>query len=633
MFIANNWFAVLSMQMPDKNLIKKPGGNSQSFAVGGWLVQPEIDQISTTTETVYLRPQLMEVLVYLADLQGQVATLESIHDDLWSGKVVSSGTIYNCIAELRQALAKDGKNISYIETIPKKGYRLAAPIVAMPMVPAGDSHGASVAILPLSNRSNDPAIEYLCNGLAEEILHRLSKVSGLKVFSAFSLKKENLDPRVIGLRFGVQMVLIGSLQQSGKQLRLTFRLEQVANGETVWSDRYDQEISDIFALQDTVAKQVVNAMSPALDIGEAGMSLLLSAGTQSLEAFNAFLLGNHAESTTTTQGYDEAIECFEQAVSIDPSFARAHYRLYLASYMKRRLYGMDSSFLDKARIAAANAKQQGYQPPVPWIHIQRRLYRETQPNIKKLAQEAIDKILHPDPQWGSFAYEQLSWVLPAAGYFQATVAFAKHMLDSPLHNFQDSDAEEELPAYYAAAGQFENALRQLSSLIQKDPNRPFFRMERSLLYSRTGQFEYAMRDIDELADGSYRYQAQAFYYFWQDKPDRVGEMHQRNCAISDIHPNFLLHTYCLVGNFDAAMEQYARAVNSLLRGYVDFGPLRAVTRARLPATLVSQLEQHSGFVSLLEKEGIDDAWRNKLMEQVNELAGITGIRIAPNDGT
>lgn len=573
----------------------------------------------------------MEVLVYLAELQGQVATLESIHDDLWSGKVVSSGTIYNCIAELRQALAKDGKNLSYIETIPKKGYRLATPVVAMPKMPVGDRSGASVAILPLINRSNDADVEYLCDGLAEEILHRLSKVNGLKVFSALSLKEENLDPRVVGLRFGVQMVLTGSLQQSGMQMRLTFRLDQVDNGETVWSDRYDQEVTDIFSLQDTVARQVVNAMSPALEISEAGMPLLASAGTQNLEAFNAFLLGKHAESITTARSYDEAIRYFEQAVKIDPSFARAHYCLYLASYMKRRLYGMDHSFLDKARIAAANAKKHGYQPAVPWLHIQRRLYRDTQPGIRELAREALDKIRHPDPEWGSFAYEQLSWVLPAAGYFKATLDFAKHMLDSPLHNFQDSDAEEELYAYYAAAGQFENAIRQLSSLIQKDPIGPFFRRERSILYSRTGQFEYAKRDIDSLKDGRNRYLAQAFYYYWREQPERVSEMHERICAISDVHPNYPLYTYCMTGNFEAAMERYARAVNSQLRGYIDFGPLRAVTKARLPEALVNQLEQHPDFASLLEKEGIDDAWCKELMDSVNELTEITGIRINPDD--
>lgn len=609
--------------MPENN--KK---NNDSFAVGDWLVQPDIDRISTASETIYLRPQLMEVLVYLADLQGQVATLESIHDDLWSGKIVSSGTIYNCIAELRQALSKDGKNLSYIETIPKKGYRLATPVVAMPAV---EQSGSSIAILPLANRSRDADIEYLCDGLAEEILHRLSKVGGLKVFSALSLKQAHLDPRVVGLKFGVQMVLIGSLQRSGNQLRLTFRLDRVANAETVWSDRYDREFEDIFNLQDTVARQVVSAMSPALDISEASMPLLENAGTQSLEAFNAFLLGKHAQSKTTVQSYDEAIRYYEQAVEIAPSFARAHYCLYLASYMKRRLYGVDRSFLAKARLAAANAKKQGYQPAVPWIHIQRRLYRDTQPNIKDLAMEAIDKIRNPDPEWGSFAYEQLSWVLPAAGFFKATLDFAKHMLDSPLHNFQDSDADEELHSYYAAAGQLEKAIRQLSSIIQKDPAGPFFRMERSILYSRTGQFDYAKRDIESLGDGRYSLQAQAFYYFWRDEPSRVIEIHSQLCKISNVHPNFLLYSYSLTGDFDAAMKQYARAVNSLLRGYIDFGPLRAVTRSKLPMSLVAQLEQHPDFTLLLETEGIDDAWCIELMERVNELTEITGIRINPDD--
>jgi len=108
-----------------------------SFALGDWLVEPATNRISTATDDVYLRPQLMEVLVYLANLRGQVATLESIHDDVWSGKVVSSGTIYNCIAELRQALARDGDGdtLEYIETLPKKGYRLAPAIVAMPVTP------------------------------------------------------------------------------------------------------------------------------------------------------------------------------------------------------------------------------------------------------------------------------------------------------------------------------------------------------------------------------------------------------------------------------------------------------------------------------------------------------------------
>jgi TolB-like protein len=599
--------------------------------VGDWLVQPDTNRISTVNETIYLRPQVMEVLVYLAGLQGQVATLESIHDDLWSGKVVSSGTIYNCIAELRLALAKDGKNLSYIETIPKKGYRLAPPVVAMPVLPPGSSSEASVAILPLFNHSKDADNEYLCEGIAEEILHRLSKVSGLKVFSALTLKEEGLDPRVVGLRFAAQMVLTGSLQRSGQQLRLTFRLDSVANGETIWSDRYDQQSVDIFSLQDAVARQVVSAMSPVLDIGDAVSPVLENSGTQSLEAFNAFLLGRHALSKTTIQSYDDAIRYFEQAVAMDPAFARAHYRLYLASYMKRRNFGDDDIALEKARLAVANAKEHGYRPAVPWIHIQRRLDKHTRPTTRELALEALDKIKNPDPEWGSFCYEQLTWVLSASGYFKACLDFAKRMFDSPDHNFEDSDADEELPYYYAALGQFENAIHLWSSEIQKDPARPLFRYNRSLLYARTGQFEYAQRDIDALADGYCLVLARAFYYFWHGEPGRIMELHQRLLKDPLTHPNDLMWTFSMTGDLDSAIEYYAKAVNSLSASFIDFGPIRVVSRAKLPKPLVNQLEQHPGFKLLLEQEGIDEAWRAELMERVNELTGITGIHINPDD--
>jgi len=604
---------------------------NKSFAVGNWLVEPEINQISIVTQNLYLRPQLMDLLVYLADLDGQVATLESIHDDIWPGKVVSSGTIYNCIAELRQALAKDAKNLNYIETIPKKGYRLAAPVVAMPGAAVTSRSGTSMVVLPLVNHSGDTAIDYLCEGMAGEILHRLSKISGLRVFSAFGLKDEELDPRVIGLRFTAETVLTGSLLASGDKLRLTFRLDRVASGETLWSERFDRATAEVFELQDSVARQLVGALLPALDIGEPDHAVLEESGTHSLDAFHAFLLGNHALSKTTEQSYDDAIRCFDRSIVIDPSFARAHYRLYLSYYMKRREFGADRGFLERARTAAENARLHGYQPAVPWIHIQRRLYRHRQPRARDLALEALDKIRQPDPQWGSFAYEQLTWVLPAAGFFKATLDFAQHMLDSPAHNFQDSDAEEEVPAYHAAAGQFDSAIRMLSSAIQKDPTRPIFRMNRSLYYSRLHQFEYAQGDIDKLGDSRYALQAQMFYYSWKAQPDRVLEYHGHLLAIDNIHPSNLLFSYSLIGDFDTAIEQYSEAVNSLSRAFIDFGPLRATCRAKLPQTVVRELEQHPGFKKLLENEGVDDAWRVELMERVNELTHITGIHINLDD--
>ncbi len=602
-----------------------------SFALGDWLVEPATNRISTALDSVYLRPQLMDLLVYLASLQGQVATLESIHDDLWSGKVVSSGTIYNCIAELRQAFAREGEKIDYIETLPKKGYRLAPSIVAMPASRTDQHVQQSIAILPLVNRSSDPDIEYLCDGISDEILHGLSSINSLSVHSALSLKDQNLDVRVVGLRFGAQTVLSGSLQKSGQKFRATFRLDNVADGETLWSGRYDHEMDDIFELQDTVAKQVINAIPMSLGTTHVDEILLKQSGTQDRDALNLFLLGKHAESPWTVQSFDEAIDYYERAVAVDPTFARAHYRLYLTNYMKRRTFGVGGGTLDKAKFAVEKAKEHGYKPAVPWIHIHRRLYRESRINTRELALEAIEKIRVADSEWGSFGYEQLTWVLAGSGFFTATLEFAKHMLDSTEHNFVDSDADEELPYYYGAIGNYDTAIRSWSAHIQKDPARPIFRVERSKLYSRTGQFENAQRDIDAITRESSNIIASTFFHYWRDETRQVNECHEKLLEIPDLHPTILFWSHCLIGNVDGGMKYFEGAVESASRAYIDLGNMRANSRCKLPMSMIEEAEQHPIFLQILEHEGIDANWQQELMQRLNDISDITGIEVRPDD--
>ena len=604
---------------------------SGSFAVGDWLVEPSIGRMSTATERVQLRSQLMEVLVYLANLDGQVATLESIHDDLWSGKVVSSGTIYNCIAELRQAFSTGGSAIDYIETLPKKGYRLAAPIVSRPTQAAEDSEVCSIAILPLTNRGIDTDIDYLCEGISEELLFGLSNVASLRVFSANSLKDEKLEARVVGLRFGTQFVLSGSLQSAGKKLRAMFQLQSVADGEIIWSGRYDQSLDDLLDLQDTVANQVVSALAPTLAGTSSESQLLKGSGTRNLDALNAFLLGKHALSRYTLRAFDEAIEYFERAIAIDASFARVHYRLYLAYYMKRRSFGVGQGCLEKARLAAETARRTGYEPAVPWVHIQRRLYRDTRLSSKELALEAIDKLSDKDSDWGSFAYEQLTWVLADAGLFKACLDFAKLMLASPDHNFEDSDADEEVPHYTAACGRFDEAIRLWSGLIQKDPARPLFRNERSILYSRTEQFDYAAKDIDALDSPRHKALSRAFDAYYQGNIEDTEKCHQQLLGLENVHPSYQLWTYCLVGDIESGLAAYEESVNADGRSYIDFGNVRAMSRGKLPMSIVTELEDHPRFRDLMIKEGIDEDWQSELIDRLNDVSEVTGIVVRPDN--
>jgi len=601
-----------------------------SFAVGDWLVEPSMNRISTASETINLRAQVMQVLVYLADLGGQVATLESIHDDLWSGKVVSSGTIYNCIAELRQAFASEGSTIEYIETLPKKGYRLAPPVVTLQAMTDIGQGKYSIAILPLINRSSDPNIEYLCEGISDEVLFGLSKVDGLNVYSASSLKEEKLDTRVVGLRFGAQMVLSGSLQSLGNKLRAMFRLENVADGDVAWSGRFDQTMEDLFELQDAVARQVIDAISPALRHKPSDNILLEGSGTRSLDALNAFLLGKHALSKSTQQSQDEAIDHFERAVGIDPGFGRAHYVLYLANYMKCRHFGEEREAIEKARIAAKNAEDNSFRPAVPWTHIHRRLHPESRISSRDLAIEAIEKLTSQDPEWGSFAYEQLTWVLTDAGLFHASLDFAKRMLDSPEHNFEDSDADEEIPHYTAACGLYDEAIHLWSGLVQKEPARHLFRCERSILYSRTGQFDYASKDIQVVATLRHQILAEAFLSFYRGDLDETKRHHESLLSLPYVHPSYRVWTYCLIGDLDQGLEEYDHGVRDVERTFIDFGNMRAMSRAKLPMPLVEEIEQHPRFLELLKKEGIDDAWQHELIQRLNDISDITGVVVQPD---
>ena len=584
-----------------------------------------MNRMSTASQSLHLRPQVMEILVYLAGLDGRVATLESIHDDLWSGKIVSTGTIYNCIAELRQAFASSGSDIEYIETLPKKGYRLAAPIVTRRTNTSGQRDYCSIAILPLLNRCNDIDLEYLCDGISDEILFGLSKVDGLHVYSASTLKTEKLEPRIVGLRYGAQMVLTGSLQVSGSRLRVLLRLENVSDGETVWSGRFDQAMVDLLELQDSIARQVLDAVSPLLPESADDDVMLVGSGTRSLDALNAFLLGKHALSKSTQASQEEAIGYFERAAALDPLFARAHYLLYLANYLKCRHFGAGEEALEEARRAARNAETNGFSAPVPWVHIRRRLYPEERKGSRELAIEAIEKLREDDPEWRSFAYEQLTWVLADAGLFEATVEFAKRMLISPEFSFEDSDADEEVPHYVAACGRFNEAIRLWSGLIQKDPARSLFRCERSILYSRTGRFGDAAKDIEAITTPGHRILSDAFLAFYRGNAEETIRQHEALLDLPFVQSTYPLWTYCLVGDIEGSMRQYDISVNDKYRSFVDFGNVRAMSRAKLPMELVEQLESHPRFAELLEREGIDDFWRTELVRRLNEISDITGV--------
>src|SRR5262249_50770230 len=121
----------------------------------------------------------------------------------------------------------------------------------------------SIAVLPFSNMSSEPDSEYFSDGLSEEILNSLSRIEGLKVTartSAFSLRGKDLDIRQIGEKLGVRTILEGSVRHAGNRIRVTTQLVNIADGYQIWSERYDRDMTDVFAVQDEISAAIVDAL-------------------------------------------------------------------------------------------------------------------------------------------------------------------------------------------------------------------------------------------------------------------------------------------------------------------------------------------------------------------------------------
>ncbi|MFB3105294.1 MAG: CadC-family transcriptional regulator, partial [Pseudomonadales bacterium] len=144
-------------------------------------------------------------------------------------------------------------------------------IPGKPPIPKAKSAEKSIAVLPLLSRSNDPENEYLCDGISEELINGLSQLSNLRVasqMSSFAYKNQYVELQVMGEKLGVGTILSGSVQKSGTRLRINLRLDDVKNGNTLWSQRFDRELADIFELQDDITRQVINALKVELNASE-----------------------------------------------------------------------------------------------------------------------------------------------------------------------------------------------------------------------------------------------------------------------------------------------------------------------------------------------------------------------------
>jgi TolB-like protein/tetratricopeptide (TPR) repeat protein len=281
----------------------------------------------------------MDILVLLASRAGQVVSRDQILDQIWKSRHVAESVLPRCIAELREALGDDPGRPSYVETIPKRGYRLIAPAADSAGVPS-DAKRPSVLVLPFRDLSEKGDQQYFCDGPAEQIINSLTRVRGLRVIgrnSAFLLRGDVRDLTRIKTRIDVDKILEGGVRKAGEQIRVTVELLDVAGECYVWSRSYEGTTGDIFNLQDEIALTVVEKLK--LDLLDTERTRVAKRHTNDVEAHTWYWKGLLYWNQRTGEGIRLSRECFETAIRQDPGYALPYVAL-ANSHSAAGLYSM-----------------------------------------------------------------------------------------------------------------------------------------------------------------------------------------------------------------------------------------------------------------------------------------------------
>jgi TolB-like protein len=479
---------------------------------------------------------------------------------------------------------------------------------------------ASIAILPLVNRSADPDNEYLCDGIAEELIGGLASLGGLRVaslISSFAFKKQDADLALMGERLRVDNILSGSVQKSGNRVRIAFLLSRVSDGTSLWSKRYDRELEDIFELQEDVARQVIDALK--IQLAASQPVQLLDVGTQNAQAYEEFLLGLHAARVGAQPSLERAVTHFLRAADLDPGYARVYWWLYFcywrligAGRPRQEMEVKGEDALDKARAA-------GFIPPVPWIKARRDLIPATRPDQRTLALEACEKIRKPDAEWRLFEYIQLGECLIAAGFNHAACEYYEYYLDRTTHDLSATWIQPRYRSLLTQLGRFDKAIDLMIELGISDGGL-------ELAYARTGQYQKAESLLAKRRAGS-RYDGALHYdLYWRRGRDAARDYYRRH-EFSGLEPLAQYWACFLNGDIERGFDHLEEDVRR--------GAHPAVFRSNiaevLPRSVMQEVEQHPRYHAILRHFGIDAAWGDELMAMTNDLVTITGIRVRKDE--
>ena len=258
---------------------------------------------------------------------------------------------------VRRALQKDNAarysaTTDLIHELQRPGSGREAPTVTS----RAQREVPSIAVLPFADMSPGKDQEYFCDGLAEELIDALARLEGLRVVartSAFQFKGKGHDLREVGEKLKVKTVLEGSVRKAGNRLRVNAQLINAADGYHLWSERYDRNLDDVFELQDEIARSVVEKLR--VELLGAQDAPLVKGSTDNIEAYTLVLKGRYHVQKLTREGFEKGLECFTQALVVEPTYAQAHAGIALIQTLRGFILTAPEQVMPMAKEAALKA--------------------------------------------------------------------------------------------------------------------------------------------------------------------------------------------------------------------------------------------------------------------------------------
>ena len=406
-------------------------------------------------QPVAVEPKTLDLLLYLLEHRDRAVGKDELQDKVW-GTIVSDTALTRAVMKARKAVGDKTNDAQIIKTVPRFGYRFVAAIDT-PDAPADvPQERRGIAVLPLTNMSGDAENEYFSDGIAEEILNLLARIPELRVASrtsSFAFRNSDKTLKEIAAALNVEIVLEGSVRKAGNRVRITMQLIDASDDAHLWSEVYDRELTDIFAIQSEIAQNVVSAMSH----GNAGQIPIYKA-TRSPRAYDYYLRGRQLYHQWDRGRLFQAQQMFERAISLDPDFAKAWAGLADCASMNYMWWDHSDELLELADSASQRAIELG--PKLAESHTA-RAFALTLLQSFEAACEKFDESVALDP----LLYE--TWYLYGRSKFAAgqMIEAAEMFLRAAEVRPEDFQAMALASTSYRAAGDDDGAIRAAEEAV------------------------------------------------------------------------------------------------------------------------------------------------------------------------